>query len=129
MFRQGALEGLAIGQRARRHDDFIGAEGLGFLAVKRRVEQHLHLQLGQLALEPVEVVDDLVAARCEAGQAELAAELVRGFGERHLVAAFGGNTRGFQARNAAANDQHLLRFRARPRSGRRPIRIRGRRWD
>ena len=62
MFRHGALEGLAIGERAGGDNDFIGADGLGLFGIERRVEHHLHLQLVQLALEPVEIVEDLLAA-------------------------------------------------------------------
>ena len=59
-----------------REDHLVGAEGLDLVGIERRVEPDLHLQLGQLALVPVEEIEDLAAARLQAGKAELAAELV-----------------------------------------------------
>ena len=110
--RQGALEAGAVGLRAGGDDDLIGAEGLDLVGIERRVEQDLDLQLGQLALEPVEIVDDLLAARLQAGQAELAAELVRGFGQRHLMAALGGDARRFQARTPPPTTSTFFGFAA-----------------
>ena len=65
--------------------------------------------LVELAFVPVEIVDDLLPARLQAGQAELAAELVGRLGQRHLVAALGRNPRRFEPGDAAADDEHLLR--------------------
>ena len=56
------------------------------------------------------IVDDLLAARLQPGEAELAAELVGGLGKRHVMAALGGDARRLESGDAAADDQHRLRL-------------------
>ena len=58
---------------------------------------------------PVEIIDDLLAARLQAGQAELSAELVGGLGERHLVSAFGSHPRRLESALRRRRRQDLLR--------------------
>ena len=72
--------------RARGQDHHVGAEGAHLVGVHRRVEPDHDLHPGQLALLPVEIVQDLLAARLHPGEPELAAQPVGRLDQRHLMA-------------------------------------------
>ncbi len=106
--RQGALVALARRLRARGQDHHIGAEGLDLVGVHGRVQPDRDLHPGQLPLLPVEIVQDLLAARLHAGQPELAAQPVGRLDQRHLMAPLRRHPRGFQSGRPAADHQHPL---------------------
>src|SRR5690606_34297262 len=111
-----------------RDNHFIRSERLDVVRLKHSVVENLDLKLGQLPFEPVEIVDDLLPARLQSGEAELATKLVGGFGKRHVMTAFGGNAGRFETGNAAPNDKYFLRLGCRREAIAAPFEFAARGW-
>jgi hypothetical protein len=65
---------------------------------------HIDLKLGELALIPVNEVDDLGTARLQAGKPGLPAETIRSLGEHDLMPALRRHARGLQLGRPAADE-------------------------
>ena len=83
-----ALPAVAGGLRAGGEHHHVRVEALDLLRLHRGVEPHHHLEFPELALVPVDEVEDLRAARLHPGEPELSSRPVRRLGEGDAMAAF-----------------------------------------
>ena len=104
---QPALAREPVRYRPGREHDLVGAERCNVLLVHRREVLYLDAELFQLAQVPAHQLGDLAAPRREAGETELAAEIAERFGEGDIVAALGGDARGFHAGGSAADYENF----------------------
>ncbi len=111
--RQGPLEAGPGGQRAgRQHDRFRVVAG-DIVGLDQRVEPDLDREPRELALVPLDEIEDLGAARLQTRKAKAAAEHRCRLGKRNAVAALGRDPRRLQPCGTAADDQDGARARAR----------------
>ena len=68
-----------------------------------------NLELFELAQIPADQLGNLTATRCEPGEPKLPAGIAQCFYQCHVVAALGGNSRGFHAGRARAHNENLFR--------------------
>jgi hypothetical protein len=82
--------------------------GRHFVRLHVGVQPHVHTELVELSLIPVEEVDDLRPPWLLSREPEISAETTRCFGESHDVAALRGNSGSLDPGRTATDDQYLF---------------------